>query len=281
MIEEYDGSGSVYYIREPGGRLIAGIHGQSPRYYHFDALGSTRLLTDAVGTVTDTYAYDAWGNLMAHTGMTAQPYQFVGKLGYHTHWQDAHLTLLQLGVRFYNPQAGRFEQRGVSSYEDNNYIYATNNPLEWLEYDGLRPVRPKDPRFKQPKPHGPGGVIPYYFCIQRTIREAYALVAKHFPRNPRGTSRGGPGDAFRHCVWACLVRRNCGPKAYNSAVIDHEVNKAWWARGHWDDTFSPMDLANDERGRKCAVASKQSCDKCCWSQFSNGQLYILPEDCWE
>jgi hypothetical protein len=35
--------------------------------YHFDALGSTRLLTDGAEVVTDEYVFDAWGRLTAFT----------------------------------------------------------------------------------------------------------------------------------------------------------------------------------------------------------------------
>jgi len=137
VIEEYDGSGSVYYIREPDGELIARIGSSSVAYYHFDALGSTRLLSDAMGTVTDTYAYDAWGNLMAHTGTTTQPYQFVGELGYYTHWQDANLALLQLGVRFYDPQVGRFGQRDPIQDTLNRYAYVNDRPIVATDPSGL------------------------------------------------------------------------------------------------------------------------------------------------
>jgi hypothetical protein len=36
----------------------------SSRYYILDALGHTRLLLDNTGNITDTYVYDAWGNLL-------------------------------------------------------------------------------------------------------------------------------------------------------------------------------------------------------------------------
>ncbi len=42
-------------------------------FYDYDGHGSTRLLTDAAGTVTDTYDYDAFGNLLASTGNTPNP----------------------------------------------------------------------------------------------------------------------------------------------------------------------------------------------------------------
>ncbi len=83
-------------------------------YYHFDELGSTRLITDSAGSVTDKYDYDAYGAVLwheRHTGSVDQPYQYVGQLGYYTCWQEPDFGLLQLGVRFYDPQLGRFTQQ--------------------------------------------------------------------------------------------------------------------------------------------------------------------------
>jgi len=72
-----------------------------------------------------------------HTGCIDQPYQFVGQMGYHTHWQDAHLTLLQLGVRFYDPEIGRFGQRdSAGAPYEMAYAYARNSPLTALDPTG-------------------------------------------------------------------------------------------------------------------------------------------------
>ena len=91
-----------------------------------------------MGTVTDTYAYDAWGNLMAHAGTTAQPYQFAGQLGYYTHWQDENLAVLQLGVRFYDPQVGRFGQVERAREVLNRYNYTGDSPLSYVDYSGTK-----------------------------------------------------------------------------------------------------------------------------------------------
>ena len=76
------------------------------------------------GVVTDRYGYDAWGNLTTHTTYTDsvdQPFQYVGQLGYYTHYQDPKLdpesndpakyVTLQLGVRYYAPELGRSTER--------------------------------------------------------------------------------------------------------------------------------------------------------------------------
>jgi RHS repeat-associated protein len=111
VIEEVSSSGVVYYVREPGGELVASLRGGSVYYYHFDGLGSTRAMTNSTGNVTDTYSYDAWGNVTSHIGSTSQPYQYVGQLGYYTHYQEPDFGLPQLGVRFYDSMVGRFTQR--------------------------------------------------------------------------------------------------------------------------------------------------------------------------
>ena len=145
VIEEVTPDGSVYYYREPSGSLIArrvGITGDNWRYYHFDELGSTRALTDEFGYQSDSYTYDAWGNLTANLGSTPQPYQYVGRLGYYTHYQDVDLyghpkfKLLQLGVRFYDPEIGRFTQRDPLPTEESPYVYAGGNPARFADPTG-------------------------------------------------------------------------------------------------------------------------------------------------
>jgi hypothetical protein len=39
-------------------------------YYGYDGHGSVRLLTDSMGTITDSYTYDAFANLINSTGST-------------------------------------------------------------------------------------------------------------------------------------------------------------------------------------------------------------------
>jgi len=89
----------------------------------------------------DTYTYDAWGNLTYpyHQGDTQQPYQYVGQLGYYTHYQDANMGLLQLGVRFYDPGTGRFGQRDPKALDTvADMCYSNNNPMSGVDPDGMK-----------------------------------------------------------------------------------------------------------------------------------------------
>jgi len=136
VTEEETPSGSIYYIREPDGSLIARVEGSVTQYYHFDDLGSTRLLTNGSGTVTDTYRYDAWGKQTAHTGSTAQPYQYVGALGYYADADDNH-GLLLLGARYYNPSVGRFITLDPARDGRSWYVYVGANPVTRVDPAGL------------------------------------------------------------------------------------------------------------------------------------------------
>jgi RHS repeat-associated protein len=147
VLEESTSGSTAYYIREPGGGLIARVHPTDGiRHYHFDELGSTRLLTDADGDMTDGYAYDAYGSLLSHdcySGSVNQPYQYVGQLGYYTHYMEPDFGLLQLGVRFYDPEVGRFTQRDPLEDELSRYAYASESPTARKDPSGL--FDPDDP----------------------------------------------------------------------------------------------------------------------------------------
>ena len=136
------------YAYTPTGMLASFTDGEtpSPRCYHFDALGSTVLASNGSGTVSAANTYDAWGSTLAGTG-TAVPYGYVGELGYyaHTPTQGPTLTnLLQLGVRFYDSETGRFTQRDPIGYDDgpNVYAYGHNNPNSNTDPWGLKCLTP-------------------------------------------------------------------------------------------------------------------------------------------
>ena len=61
------------------------------------------------------------------------------------HAQDFTLTLLQLGVRFYDPKVGRFTQRDRLASSITSYIYCKDNPLSWYDSSGQEPFAPGCP----------------------------------------------------------------------------------------------------------------------------------------
>ena len=105
-------------------------------YYGYDGHGSTRLLTDHLGFITNTYDYDAFGNLIARTGSTPNNDLFTGEQ------YDPDLGLYFLRARYQNTQTGRFwtmdEFEGES--EDpatlHKYLYVHANPVSFVDPSG-------------------------------------------------------------------------------------------------------------------------------------------------
>jgi len=71
-------------------------------YYHYDGQLSTRQLTDGSQTVTDTYTYDAFGNLLNRSGATENDYLYTGEQ------YDPNIGFYYLRARYYNQAIGRF-----------------------------------------------------------------------------------------------------------------------------------------------------------------------------
>ena len=151
------GTAVTYYLRGPGGKVlaeytgqtqsanyvyagsrrIARIAGSSASYYLADHLGSTRSLVGEDGAVTAAYDYWPYGKILVSSGTGATHFRFTG------HERDAESGLDYMHARSYAYDVGRFlrpdpmqdEYPGISPY-----AYAANNPLKFVDPDGAVPV---------------------------------------------------------------------------------------------------------------------------------------------
>lgn len=78
----------------------------------------------------------------------------MGQLGYYTHYMvpgSTDFRLLQLGVRFYDPQVGRFTQRDdIRDDLISAYLYVWDRPLMSVDPTGLQADDPDDElRYRQ------------------------------------------------------------------------------------------------------------------------------------
>ncbi len=107
-----------------------------PRFYGYDGKGSVRQLYNEYGYVTDTYDYDAFGNLIHHTGSTFNNYQYTGEQF------DADLGLYYLRARYHNPNSGRmwtmdsFEGFDTDPQSLHKYTFNHNDPVNRRDPSG-------------------------------------------------------------------------------------------------------------------------------------------------
>lgn len=194
VLSETDESGNtiVTYTHEPGpfGPLLSENRGGTEYYHHYDALGSTTMLTDDTGTVTDTFEYDAWGNIVERTGTTPTPYQWLGKIGYQF---DAQLNSFYVRRRAYSPIIARWESADPLGLLRvlHLYAYANNAPLLFVDPSGLENVTFAFNAFIS-KAHGgpwidePGGILAEFESDYRDFGQA-------------GTSRISSEGSFDSC----------------------------------------------------------------------------------
>jgi RHS repeat-associated protein len=130
-------SGSVYhfYIKDPGGNLLAIVNDNAgtltTRYTILDGIGSVIALTNGAGTIDDTWKYDPYGIVVSHTGTDYNPF------GYTSGYTDSATGLIHLGARYDNPADGRFTQQDPSGQEINLYAYAGDSPVNATDPTGL------------------------------------------------------------------------------------------------------------------------------------------------
>ena len=81
-------------------------------------------------------------------------------------------------------------------------------------------------------------------------------------------SHNGPADAFRHCLWSCLMSRFYGDYASEFMGTNHE-NKPSSLKHPYE---CRMDKHNNQMGRNAAKDSNNSCYDNCMNLLNSGQL---------
>ena len=118
------------------------------RTYHFDFRGSTVAVTDASGTVTDTFAYDTYGKCIARTGTSDIIFGYNGRDGVVTDTNG----LCYMRARYYSPDMRRFINADIiagkisNAVTLNRYAYANGNPVSNVDPFGLSVERGEIPK---------------------------------------------------------------------------------------------------------------------------------------
>jgi RHS repeat-associated protein len=140
LVKETDGSNTLVAFYTQGPMLISQRRGGNSYWYHDDALGSTSAITSSDETVTSTYKYYAFGDVLTSSGTLTNAFKFVGGLGYYS---DPDSGLLLLRARYYWADAGRFVTEDPVREVLDLYAYAGNSPVGFTDPSGAITLHPR------------------------------------------------------------------------------------------------------------------------------------------
>jgi RHS repeat-associated protein len=163
VVGEYDGTGSLIAHYSQGSDLSSRVDASgASQYYQYDGSGNTTSLSDASGSVLDSYSYLPFGGQLTSTGSTPNPFTYVGAAGV----MDQGQGLYYMRNRWYDPSTGRFtspDPSGLQGGDANLYRYTNNRAVDVADPTGLAfgPIGPGDGNHGPGKgPGGPGKVPP-------------------------------------------------------------------------------------------------------------------------
>ncbi len=129
------GDGTNRYVYGPGETPLEQIDGRGVvSYLHHDAIGSTRMLTEARGAAVATFTYSPYGALTSSTGTQTTWFGYAGQ------YTEAEVGVQYMRARFYDPATGQFLTRDpLTSVTGQPYGYANDSPLAYTDPSGLFP----------------------------------------------------------------------------------------------------------------------------------------------
>ena len=136
-LAETDEEGNILATYSWGDTLLSQTREAKTSTYLYDGHGNVRGLLDAEGKLTDTYAYNAYGELTEKTGETENHFLYTGE------YYDGTTNLYYLRARYMNPGTGTFIS--MDSYQGDlyepvtlhKYLYANANPVKYSDPSGM------------------------------------------------------------------------------------------------------------------------------------------------
>ena len=136
VLAEIDSDGNALALYTVGADLVSQERSGRTSIYLYDGHGSVVGLSNESGVVTDTYCYDAFGNLLKSTGSTDNNYRYCGEQF------DESTGLYYLRARYMDTLTGRFISQDSYAGEISDpvslhkYLYANANPVMYSDPSG-------------------------------------------------------------------------------------------------------------------------------------------------
>ena len=137
-VSELDNGGNVLAKYTAGQRIdepLAEMRSGTASFYEQDGLGSVASLSNGTGALSNTYAYDSFGNVTGLTATVTNPFRYTGREF------DPETGIYEYRARYLDPTIGRFvSEDPIGLYGGiNSYGYAFNNPVVFSDPLGLCP----------------------------------------------------------------------------------------------------------------------------------------------
>ena len=141
LVEE-TGSTQTLNIYGPGGVIIAQVATDSPaggipttqtRYLLHDHLGSTRVVLDSNNQVLGSFDYAPFGETTLAGDVAQVAYRYTGQE------VNEALGTYNYHARQYDAGVGRFLRVDPRRYNDSPYVYANDNPINFVDPNGQAP----------------------------------------------------------------------------------------------------------------------------------------------
>ena len=136
VLAEIDENGTAKCVYTIGADLVSQERDGKVSVYLYDGHGSVVGLANESGVVTDTYSYDAFGNLLKSKGSTKNCYRYCGEQF------DETTGLYYLRARYMDTSTGRFISQDTYQGDINDpislhkYLYANANPVMYIDQSG-------------------------------------------------------------------------------------------------------------------------------------------------
>jgi RHS repeat-associated protein len=136
LIEETNAAGGVVARYSEGLNLdepLAMLRSSTTSYYQTDGLNSVTSLSNAAGSIANTYTYDSFGKLTASTGSLTNSFRYTGREF------DAETSLYYMRARYFDPSTGRFLNEDPIGFSGGSdfYSYVDGDSTSLVDLLGL------------------------------------------------------------------------------------------------------------------------------------------------